>query len=159
MERLWAPWRMEYIRTTGGDDEGCFLCEKPQEDDPERALVLLADGDGLVMLNAYPYNPGHLLVAPRRHVAELEDLSPDELAAVGTLLQRAVAALRTAIGPNGFNLGMNLGRIAGAGLPDHLHWHVVPRWSGDTNFMPIVGETRVLPEMLVDTYAKLKPLL
>jgi ATP adenylyltransferase len=108
-------------------------------------------------MNAYPYNPGHLMVAPVRHVADLDDIDVDELIETGRLLQRAVAALREEMSPDGFNLGMNLGKVAGAGVPGHLHWHVVPRWDGDTNFMPVVGQTKVLPEALEDTYRKLRP--
>jgi ATP adenylyltransferase len=107
-------------------------------------------------MNAYPYNPGHLMVAPNRHTGDLESLDPGETAAASTLLQRSIRALRAAMGPDGFNLGMNLGRVAGAGVPGHLHWHVVPRWNGDTNYMAVVGETRVLPESLERTYAKLR---
>jgi ATP adenylyltransferase len=110
------------------------------------------------MLNAYPYNPGHLMVAPFRHVADLEDLTRDELAETNDLLQRSIHALKEVSGPHGFNLGLNLGRVAGAGIPGHVHWHLVPRWNGDTNFMSVVGDTRVLPELLAETYAKLRPL-
>jgi ATP adenylyltransferase len=111
-----------------------------------------------VTVAKYPYNPGHLLVLPTRHVGELEDLTAEEIGQIGELLQRSVTALRTAADPHGFNVGLNLGRVAGAGIPEHLHWHVVPRWGGDTNFMPVVGETRVLPELLAETYQKLRPL-
>src|SRR5262249_47504784 len=110
-----------------------------------------------VILNAYPYNPGHLMVAPLRHVGELEELSSEELADGDRLLQTSVRALKDASDPHGFNVGMNLGRVAGAGVPGHLHWHVVPRWNGDTNFMPVLGVTRVLSEALSATFAKLKP--
>jgi ATP adenylyltransferase len=108
-------------------------------------------------MNAYPYNPGHVMIAPFRHVGDLERLEPDELLDAGRLHQAAVRALREEMSPHGFNLGMNLGRVAGAGIPGHVHWHVVPRWNGDTNYMPVVGETRVLPESLEDTYRKLRP--
>jgi ATP adenylyltransferase len=110
------------------------------------------------MLNAYPYNPGHLMIAPFRHTAELNGLEEAELRDVDALLQRGVKALKESSRPDGFNVGMNLGRVAGAGIADHLHWHVVPRWDGDTNFMPVVGQTRVLPELLEQTYDKLRPL-
>jgi ATP adenylyltransferase len=111
-----------------------------------------------VILNAFPYNPGHVLVATLRHVGQLEELDDAELMETSHLLQGSVRALKEAVQPEGFNVGMNLGRMAGAGTPNHLHWHVVPRWNGDTNFMSVFGETRVLPELLGDTYAKLKPL-
>ena len=115
------------------------------------------EGHAFALLNAYPYNPGHLMVAPYRHVGDFEDLAGAEMADVDRLLQRAVRAMREEMRPDGYNVGMNLGRVAGAGFPGHVHWHVVPRWNGDTNFMPVVGHTRVLPESLDDTYRKLKP--
>ena len=116
---------------------------------------MLARGDqAFVLLNTFPYNPGHLMVAPIRHVSDLESLAPQELADIGRLLQRSVGALRESMAPDGYNVGMNLGRVAGAGIPGHLHWHVVPRWNGDTNFMSVVGEVRVLPESLGQTWAK-----
>lgn len=161
MDRLWAPWRMEYIETVPpeSDDEGCFFCRKLSEGDDGANLILVRRGGAFALLNSYPYNPGHLMVAPLRHAGELESLDPAELAACSTLLQRSVRALKDASAPHGFNVGMNLGRVAGAGVPGHLHWHVVPRWSGDTNFMAVLGETRVLPEALASTYEKLRPLL
>jgi ATP adenylyltransferase len=110
-----------------------------------------------VTLAKYPYNPGHLLVLPTRHVGDLEEVEPDEAAEVFELLRRSTAALSETLEPHGFNIGLNLGRAAGAGIPEHLHWHVVPRWSGDTNFMPVIGETRVLPELLEQTYERLAP--
>jgi ATP adenylyltransferase len=149
---------MEYIRTATHDDDACFLCAEPAAADDERFFILSRVGTAFACLNIYPYNPGHMLVAPLRHVAELEALEAEETADCDDLLRRSVAALKEAMEPHGFNLGMNLGRVAGAGVPGHLHWHVVPRWGGDTNFMPILGETRVLPELLADTYAKLRPL-
>jgi ATP adenylyltransferase len=159
MERLWSPWRMEYIRSAVAEEsDGCFFCEALAKEDDEAMLVLARGEQAFVILNAYPYNPGHLMVATNRHVGELEELTPEELADAGELLQRSIRALRESSNPDGFNVGMNLGRVAGAGIPGHLHWHVVPRWNGDTNFMPVVGETKVLPELLSETYARLKPL-
>jgi ATP adenylyltransferase len=158
MERLWTPWRMEYIRSTSSEDQdGCIFCDLPAKGDDEAVYILSRTDRAFAILNAYPYNPGHLMVAPFRHVGQLEALDQDELLETGTLLQMSIRALRDAMHPQGFNLGMNLGRVAGAGLPDHLHWHVVPRWDGDTNFMPVVGQTKVLPELLEETYAKLRP--
>jgi ATP adenylyltransferase len=158
VEHLWSPWRMEYLREARLDDvEGCVFCamlELP-DDDPE-ARILVRGPLGFVTLAKYPYNPGHLLVLPVRHTGELEDLTPDENAGVDDLLKRGVRALRDESDPAGFNIGLNLGRTAGAGIPGHLHWHVVPRWAGDTNFMPVVGETRVLPELLAETYRRLR---
>jgi ATP adenylyltransferase len=156
MERLWTPWRMEYIQGVH-EAEGCIFCDLPSAGDDERVYILGRGALAFVVLNAYPYNPGHLMVAPFRHVGEFEELDEDEWEDIGRLLRRSVVAIKAAADPAGFNVGMNLGRVAGAGIPDHLHWHVVPRWSGDTNFMSIVGETRVLPELLAETYAKLKP--
>jgi ATP adenylyltransferase len=158
MERLWTPWRMEYIRSAGSEDQdGCIFCDLPVKGDDEAVYILGRTDRAFAILNAYPYNPGHLMVAPFRHVGQLEVLDESELVETGTLLQLSIRALRDVMQPQGFNLGMNLGRVAGAGLPDHLHWHVVPRWDGDTNFMPIVGQTKVLPELLDETYAKLRP--
>src|SRR5881396_2673198 len=157
MEHLWSPWRMEYIESAHDEDVDCIFCELFNRDDDEKSFILARGKRAFALLNAYPYNPGHLMVAPFRHVAELEDLADDEVLDAGHLLQRSVRGLREEMQPDGFNVGMNLGRVAGAGVPGHLHWHVVPRWNGDTNFMPVVGQTRVLPESLDDTYKKLKP--
>jgi ATP adenylyltransferase len=159
VDRLWTPWRMEYIESAKGlEQDTCFLCEKPASGDDVAALILARTEKAFVILNSYPYNPGHLMVAPFRHVGELEALEGDDLAETTQLLQRSIRALKEVSAPDGFNLGMNLGRVAGAGIPGHVHWHVVPRWNGDTNFMAVVGEIRVLPELLAETYAKLRPL-
>lgn len=159
MDRLWTPWRMEYIESAKGepDDGRCMFCDKVASGDDREALILARSERAVAMLNAYPYNPGHMMVAPVRHVAELETLEEPELLETADLLQRSVRALKEVSEPHGFNVGMNLGRVAGAGIPSHLHWHVVPRWNGDTNFMSVVAETRVLPELLAETYAKLRP--
>ncbi|HEX9122769.1 MAG TPA: HIT domain-containing protein [Actinomycetota bacterium] len=157
MDRIWSPWRMRYIEAAKGEVEGCIFCDLPERADDAGVHILQRGSLAFAMLNTYPYNPGHVMVAPFRHTGALEALSPDELADVDRLLQASVRALREEMDPQGFNVGMNLGRVAGAGIPDHLHWHVVPRWNGDTNFMPVVGETRVLPELLDETYRKLLP--
>ena len=149
---------MEYVQAARDDSEGCLFCDKAALGDDEEALIVARGERGFVMLNAYPYNPGHLMVAPSRHVGDLEELTAEELEDASSLLQRSIRALKEVSSPHGFNLGMNLGRVAGAGVADHLHWHIVPRWDGDTNFMPVVGETKVLPELLSGTYAKLRPL-
>jgi ATP adenylyltransferase len=160
MERLWAPWRMEYIgQAREGKDQGCLFCEKPKEGDDEKALIVARSELSFAMLNRYPYNSGHLMVAPFRHVGELEKVEDDESLDVQRLLQRCVEALKEAMQPDGFNIGMNLGTVAGAGIPDHLHWHVVPRWTGDTNFMPVLGETKVLPETLAESFGRLLEML
>jgi ATP adenylyltransferase len=150
---------MEYIESAKEPEEGgcvfCAMLEHPEDDDlGER--VLTRGAQAFVTLAKYPYNPGHLLVLPVRHTGGLEDLSPEENGEIQLLLQRCLRALREEFQPHGFNVGLNLGRVAGAGIPDHLHWHVVPRWGGDTNFMPVVAETRVLPELLAETYRRLK---
>jgi len=148
---------MAYIEAIHGPDEDCFLCRVVEHvEDDEANYVLARTERALVVLNAYPYNPGHLMIATARHVGDLEELDPDELAEGSRLLQRSIRALKDTAAPDGFNVGLNLGRVAGAGVPGHLHWHVIPRWNGDTNFVTVVGETRVLPELLAETYAKLK---
>jgi ATP adenylyltransferase len=149
---------MEYIESHKNDErpEGCVFCDL-LHGRSEEVRILRRTQLAFVTLAKYPYNPGHLLVLPVRHTGDLEDLSADEDAEISRLLKVSVRALREQEQPHGFNVGLNLGRVAGAGIPDHLHWHVVPRWGGDTNFMPVVGETRVLPELLRDTYEKLKP--
>jgi ATP adenylyltransferase len=159
-ERLWSPWRMEYIRRgEGGGDRGCVFCELPAADpDRDGANHLLARGAvSFLLLNAFPYNPGHLMAAPYRHVGDYEELTAAELAELMAFAGRAIRAMREESGPHGFNLGMNLGEVAGAGIADHLHLHLVPRWGGDTNFMPVVGRTKVLPELLDETYRRLRP--
>lgn len=159
MERLWTPWRSEYVTGTGSDG-ACFLCDIVDEPQGEAAeLVVRRTDDTITVLNKFPYNTGHLIVAPHEHVGELTALSPELRASLMEETTRAVEALNQAMSPHGFNVGMNLGTVAGAGLPDHVHLHVVPRWGGDTNFMPIVGDTKVLPETLDQTAAKLRPLL
>lgn len=145
---------MAYV---GGEAPGgCIFCDALAGPDEDGWVVHRAER-AFVMLNAFPYNPGHVMVAPVRHVADLTGLEPAELADLFSLVARTTEVLRRALSPEGFNVGMNLGRVAGAGIPGHLHVHVVPRWGGDTNFMPVVGQTKVLPEMLADTYAKLRP--
>jgi ATP adenylyltransferase len=157
MDHLWSPWRMQYIETAReelSEDGGCVFCAVPDRE-PERVL---ARGElAYVVLNKFPYNPGHLLIVPLRHAGDIEELTVEENVELQALMQRSIRALREESEPHGFNIGMNLGSIAGAGIPDHLHWHVVPRWGGDTNFMPVVGEVRVLPEMLADTARRLAP--
>lgn len=160
MERLWTPWRMAYIKGEARA-EGCIFCDLPALDaSNDRDSLIVARGDtAFVILNKFPYNSGHLMVAAYRHTAEYEALTTDEHAEIASLTARCVAALKQAYGPEGFNLGYNLGRAGGAGIADHLHNHVVPRWTGDTNYMTTVGGTKVLPESLEETYDKLRPLL
>ncbi len=149
-QRLWAPDRLAYV--TGRKGDGCAFCVVPTLSD-EDGLVAHRGVVAYVVLNLYPYNPGHLMVVPYRHVADYADLTADEVAEVGALTQDALAALRAASGPQGFNVGLNLGTAAGAGIAGHVHQHVVPRWNGDTNVMPVVGHTRVLPQLLGQTRA------
>ncbi|HKA88244.1 MAG TPA: HIT domain-containing protein [Haliangiales bacterium] len=158
MEHLWAPWRMAYILGDETKDGGCIFCACPS--DPQRhreRLVLAVTEHALVMLNKFPYNNGHLMVAPRRHVADPADLPDDEHRALGELLRRATRVVRSVLRPEGMNVGMNLGRAAGAGIDAHCHWHVVPRWNGDTNFMPVVGDVKVVAEYLTASYDRLLP--
>jgi ATP adenylyltransferase len=156
MERLWTPWRMEYIK--GAErSEGCIFCDLPLSGDDEKALILRRGDLSFVILNKFPYNSGHLMVAPFRHVADLRDLNGAELGEIMALVQRCMHALQETSAPHAFNVGVNQGTVAGAGIADHVHFHVVPRWGGDTNFMTTVGETKVLPEALEQTYAKLLP--
>ena len=163
-ERLWSPWRMEYIRRGDDSDQGdggCVFCDLPAAaEDQDEANHLLARGEvSFVLLNAFPYNPGHLMAAPYRHVGDYQELTAEELAEMMAFVGTAIGAMRASSGPHGFNLGMNLGQVAGAGIADHLHLHLVPRWGGDTNFMPVVGRTKVLPELLSETYQRLHPRL
>jgi ATP adenylyltransferase len=150
--RLWTPHRLAYIRgenKPASNDEGedCPFCRIPERSDAD-ALIVARGQSGYVVLNLYPYNSGHLMVVPYRHVADYIDLTPEEVAEVGDFTQRAIRALTAAMSPHGFNVGLNQGVVAGAGIAAHLHQHVVPRWGGDTNFMPIVAQTRVLPQLL-----------
>jgi ATP adenylyltransferase len=154
VRQLWAPWRLEYVAKADGQP-GCVFCRAASSSD-EEGLVVARGEHAFVLLNKFPYASGHLLVAPSRHVGELPELDPDEAAEVHALAVDALAALRATYRPDGFNLGWNLGRIAGAGVVGHVHQHVVPRWSGDTNFMPVLGNTKVLPEALDQTWARLK---
>ena len=156
---LWAPWRAAYVTRAPQPAGECIFCfGRLSALNRRRRLVLYAGPLALVMLNRYPYNNGHLMVAPRRHVASPELLDRDELVALAEIVARAVRRLREAFRPAGLNVGLNLGRAAGAGIADHMHWHLVPRWEGDTNFMPVIASTRVLPQSLTATHALLEPL-
>ncbi len=154
MERLWSPWRMKYILSKKG--EGCIFCDKIADNDDQTNYVLYRGEKCYVILNLYPYNNGHLMVSPYRHVRSPEDLEEDELIEMMLLVNRSLSTLRRAMHPDGFNIGINVGQAAGAGIEGHVHIHVVPRWRADTNFMPIFSHTRVIPELLDETYRKLK---
>jgi ATP adenylyltransferase len=158
LERLWAGWRTDYVSDpkTGRTDTACVICNLIAATDDREALVLERGPHTITVLNLYPYGSGHLMVAPKMHVASLEDLDDDALIGMSRAQVRAVRAVRAAYTPDGINLGVNIGRAAGAGVPTHLHVHVMPRWSGDTNFMTTVAEVRVLPEALSVSYDKLK---
>jgi len=153
MKQLWAPWRSEYIKSEKGSD--CIFCAAPEKD-PADGLLLFDGALSIVILNRYPYNNGHILLAPKRHVAGIEDLDPEESLDTFRLLRHITAVLRSEMKPDGFNIGINLGLAAGAGIEDHLHIHVVPRWNGDMNFMPVLSETKVIGEHLRETHAALR---
>jgi ATP adenylyltransferase len=156
MDRLWAPWRLSYVTATPAPAADCIFCDAHLAPAPE--LLLLRGRHSFVILNLYPYNNGHLMVVPNRHLSTLEALTRDEQAELMQLARLSEMALNEAYRPHGINVGINLGKAAGAGIENHLHIHLVPRWSGDTNFMTAVGETRVLPEDLAATTARLKPI-
>jgi len=153
-EQLWAPWRLEYVQG-GADAGGCVFCDGAARDDAAD-LVVHRGERAYVLMNLYPYSNGHVMVAPYRHIAGPGDLDADERAEVWSLLDRSVRALTAAMSPHGFNAGINLGRVAGAGVEGHLHLHVVPRWNGDTNFMPVLADVKVMPEHVTRTAAKLR---
>ncbi|WP_297454571.1 HIT domain-containing protein [Persephonella sp.] len=156
MERLYSPWRSQYIETYDKMEE-CFLCaaaKNPEED--EKRLVLYRGEKAFIIMNLYPYNAGHLMVVPYEHIGDYTALDRETLCEISQLTQLGIKALQKALNPHGFNLGYNLGRVAGAGLEDHLHNHIVPRWNGDTNFMPVIGEVKVISQDLKDIYNKLK---
>jgi ATP adenylyltransferase len=160
VKRLWAPWRMEYIRPLRqAEPKGCLFCRVWKAKDDAQDLVLARREHALLMLNRFPYNPGHLMVAVGRHAARFEVLTPPERADLLELTAVAERILEEAYHPHGLNYGANVGRVAGAGFPGHLHLHLVPRWDGDTNFMPVIGETKVLPETLGRTWSRLRAAL
>jgi ATP adenylyltransferase len=157
MNRIWAPWRIGFI--LGDSQKRCFLCQYPKEDKDEENLILVRGEHNFIILNAYPYNSGHLMVAPYRHIGNLEDLTEAESKEHFELIRISVRLIKNVFKPTGFNTGMNLGKTAGAGVADHIHTHIVPRWQGDSNFMPVVAETKVLPESLSMTYKRFKEAL
>ncbi|MFZ5433475.1 MAG: HIT family protein, partial [Calditrichota bacterium] len=152
-----APWRMAYIMTTvKQNDDGCVFCQMLAEADDAKNLILYRGNRAFVVMNLFPYNTGHLMVVPLRHTGDFAALSADEHLEFSQLLTRAQEVLNRCMSPHGFNIGMNLGRASGAGITDHLHYHIVPRWTGDSNFMSVVSETKVMSESLTDTYQRLK---
>jgi ATP adenylyltransferase len=154
MEQIWAPWRMKYILMD--KSKGCFLCENLKQDDDAANYILYRGRKNFVIMNVYPYNPGHLMVAPHRHVASLEELTKEELHEHSEIVSRSLKVLRQVFDPQGFNIGVNIGKVAGVGLEGHVHTHIVPRWQGDTNFMPVTADTKVVSEALDETYKKLE---
>jgi ATP adenylyltransferase len=150
MKHIWAPWRIQYIQ--GEKQKGCFICEKAAENKDKENYILYRGVKNLILLNSFPYNPGHLLVAPYRHIGNIEDLTAEERNENFELVSRSIKVLKEISKPDGFNIGANLGKVAGAGLEGHFHSHIVPRWNGDTNFVPVLGDVRVVPQALADTY-------
>ena len=160
MEHLWAPWRMEYIlQEKNQETEPCIFCSRISQKTDKKNLILLRYESAFIIMNRFPYNNGHLMIVPNRHTGDLIQLRPKEKNNLFQLIQWSVRALEMVMKPHGFNIGMNLGRVAGAGVEDHLHFHVVPRWNGDTNFMPILTDTKVISEALTKSYRKLRAAL
>lgn len=157
MEQIFAPWRIKYIKSE--KHEGCIFCDFPKENKDKEHLILFRGKHCFVIMNTYPYNPGHVMVAPYRHVPSLEDLTDEELLDLMKLVRLMIKTIKTAMNPDGFNVGINLGRVAGAGVEDHVHIHIVPRWNGDTNFMPVLADVKVIPQALEETYEELKKAL
>lgn len=156
MKQLWAPWRMAYIESGGGPEEGCIFCVKPAADRDEENLIVYRGSRVFVMMNKFPYNNGHLMIAPYQHVPTIEELDAETLTELMTTAQRVLAAMRAAFNPHGFNMGINQGVVAGAGIADHVHFHIVPRWNGDTNFMPVLADTKVMPDFIQNTARQLR---
>ena len=153
--RIWAPWRLRYVSTASKQQE-CVFCAKPAEGDDRRALIVHRGERCYVILNLYPYTSGHLMVAPFEHVGRLQDIEAEVTAEMMDLAQQAIRKMESVYGPEGFNLGVNQGRVAGAGVEGHIHLHVVPRWAGDNNYMPVLADTRVMPQSLEETYDALE---
>jgi ATP adenylyltransferase len=156
-QRIWAPWRLDYVKDASKDiEEECVFCAKPAADDDEANLIVHRGERCFVILNKFPYTNGHLMVAPYEHLAALPELDADTVAEMMALAQRAMTRLEEAYSPHGYNVGFNQGRVAGAGVEHHIHMHVVPRWGGDTNFMPVLADTRVMPQTLEQSYEALR---
>jgi ATP adenylyltransferase len=158
MEVLWAPWRMEYIRSSGKKASQCLFCDKLNNTNDRENLVLYRSRYNFVVMNPYPYNNGHLLILPNMHVPSLKGLDDNTLLEFMRVTQHSIDSIKEAFMPEGFNIGMNLGKVAGAGLGEHVHLHIIPRWTGDTSFMTVIGEVRVIPEHIISAYDKLFPI-
>ncbi len=154
MKQIWAPWRIQYIEME--KPEGCIFCDKPKENSDVQNYILYRGEKNFVIMNSYPYNPGHLMVAPYEHIANMEDLSDEALYEHWRMVNFSLKILRLVYKPGGFNVGINMGRAAGAGVEKHVHTHIVPRWNGDTNFMQVMADVKVMPQALAETYEKLK---
>ena len=163
MDRLWAPWRAKYIESFASENseekKGCLFCEKAKSSEDEKNFVLYRGEKCYIIMNLFPYNSGHIMVVPYKHTSSFSDLTDEEMLDVMRVIKRGILALEIALKPHGFNVGANLGRVSGAGIAEHIHFHIVPRWNGDTNFMPVISETKVISELLSDTYKKLKDAL
>lgn len=155
MQPIWAPWRLEYILSKKGP--GCIFCEKPKENRDRENLILHRSRHSVVFMNLYPYNNGHLMVVPYRHVFSITDLTDDELLDLMKTVRRSVNCLKETFAPEGYNIGVNIGKVAGAGIEEHVHFHIIPRWIGDTHFMAVLGEVRIIPEHIMSTYDRLFP--
>lgn len=160
-DRMWAPWRFTYLSAAseGSETQGCIFVELPAQNKDRENLILFRGKKAFVMFNAFPYSNGHLMIAPYHHTGNMEELDDDTLLEVNQLVVACVRWLRKAYNPQGYNIGVNVGKAAGAGIPDHVHWHIVPRWNGDTNFMTTIAETRVLPQSLADAYDQLRAIV
>jgi ATP adenylyltransferase len=155
--RIWAPWRLEYVKDASKDtEEACIFCAKPGQEDDEQNLIVHRGASCFVLLNLFPYTNGHLMVAPYEHLGRLQDLAAETIGEMMSLARQAMERLEDVYDPHGYNVGFNQGRVAGAGVEHHIHMHVVPRWGGDTNFMPVIADTRVMPQSLEDSYKALK---
>jgi ATP adenylyltransferase len=158
MDFLWAPWRSKYVADSSKSkrEEKCIFCEFPEQNDDERNLIVYRSKYAYIILNRFPYNPSHVMIVPYRHISSVELLEDNEAQDIFRLIKITLAAIRKVYSPDGFNIGINIGRTAGAGIEAHVHVHIVPRWNGDANFMPVLSNTKVLPEDLETTYVKLK---
>ena len=155
MDVLWAPWRIEYILSK--KEQHCIFCPGDDRRQDRERLILYVGSYSVVLMNKFPYNNGHLLVAPKRHISDMDSLTDEEAMELFHMIKNSIRILRKVMNPDGFNVGLNMGKVAGAGIEEHMHFHIVPRWNGDTNFMTILGEVRVIPEHIRQTYDKLQP--
>ncbi len=160
MDRLWAPWRAKYIESfsnsNSDEKKECLFCEKARSNEDEKNFILFRGEKCYIIMNLFPYNSGHIMVVPYKHTPNFSDLTDDEMLEIMRVIKKGIRALELALKPHGFNIGANLGRVSGAGIDEHIHFHIVPRWNGDTNFMPVISETKVISELISDTYKKIK---